>query len=91
MGDVRPSMAGPKRPQDRVLLEDVQRNFHDNLGPLIRDRRPAEGRAVAKFETEGGDQEQARHLAARPISRIRLDDGEHELTDGSVVIAAITS
>ncbi|MBX3693215.1 aconitate hydratase AcnA [Dokdonella sp.] len=91
MGEVRPSMAGPKRPQDRVLLEDVQRNFHENLGGFARSRKPAEGRQVAGFKDEGGAQPQAHHLAAKPVSKIRLDDGEHELTDGSVVIAAITS
>src|SRR5208282_4218449 len=26
---VTPSMAGPKRPQDRVELPDVKKNFHD--------------------------------------------------------------
>jgi len=30
MAEVRPSMAGPKRPQDRVLLEDVGGNFAAN-------------------------------------------------------------
>lgn len=29
-----PSLAGPKRPQDRVNLEDVKSNFHDNLKTL---------------------------------------------------------
>ena len=91
MGEVKPSMAGPKRPQDRVLLEDVQRNFQENLGPLVRGRNGGEGKAVAKFDAEGGDQTQAAHLAAKPVSMIQLDDGEHALTDGSVVIAAITS
>ena len=91
MGEVKPSMAGPKRPQDRVLLGDVQQNFHVNLGPMIARRKPVEGMQVAGFKQEGGAQPQAEHLAAKPISRIRIDDGEHELSDGSVVIAAITS
>jgi len=34
MADVQPSLAGPKRPQDRVLLSDMQNNFHDNLKPM---------------------------------------------------------
>src|SRR5690606_9615306 len=38
MGTVRPSLAGPKRPQDRVLLEDVQSNFRQNVGPLAANR-----------------------------------------------------
>ncbi|MFT4178196.1 MAG: aconitate hydratase AcnA [Thermomonas sp.] len=91
MGEVKPSLAGPKRPQDRVLLEDAQRNFHQNLGGLTRSRKPAEGMQVAEFKDEGGAQPQAEHLLAKPISKIKLDDGEHELTDGAVVIAAITS
>src|SRR3546814_20595122 len=27
LGSIKPSMAGPKRPQDRVLLSDVKANF----------------------------------------------------------------
>ncbi|MES2535378.1 MAG: aconitate hydratase AcnA [Pseudomonadota bacterium] len=33
LAEVRPSMAGPKRPQDRVLLQDVQQNYLTNIGP----------------------------------------------------------
>lgn len=91
MGDVRPSLAGPKRPQDRVLLEHVQQNFVDNVGALTARRDAANDKQVERFEKEGGSQPQAERLAAKPISKITLDDGEHELTDGSVVIAAITS
>ncbi|SIQ89592.1 aconitate hydratase AcnA [Solilutibacter tolerans] len=90
MGDVKPSLAGPKRPQDRVLLSDMKGNFNDNVGPLTASRA-AVGCAVNKLDSEGGDQLQAQRLAAKPISKIELDDGEHHLTDGSVVIAAITS
>ncbi|AVP96425.1 aconitate hydratase AcnA [Ahniella affigens] len=34
MATVKPSLAGPKRPQDRVLLEAVQGNYRDNLKPM---------------------------------------------------------
>jgi aconitate hydratase len=35
LATVTPSMAGPKRPQDRVELPDVKKNFHDAFpGPL---------------------------------------------------------
>ncbi|KLJ02789.1 aconitate hydratase AcnA [Luteimonas sp. FCS-9] len=91
MGQVRPSLAGPRRPQDRVLLEDVQANFRENVGPLVARRDAANDRPIDRFEKEGGGQPQAERLAARPVSRITLEDGEHTLTDGSVVIAAITS
>ncbi len=31
MGTVQPSLAGPKRPQDRILLEDMKKAFNDSL------------------------------------------------------------
>src|SRR5690606_24254044 len=80
-----------KRPQDRVLLEDVKQNFRDNVGPLVANRDAARDPQIGRFEREGGNQPQAERLAAKPISTISLEDAEHELTDGSVVIAAITS
>lgn len=92
MGDVKPSLAGPKRPQDRVLLQDVHSNFKDSLGPLIANRKPqGVGCAIEELKGEGGEQPQAEHLAAEPVSKIRIQDQDAELRDGSVVIAAITS
>ncbi len=91
MADVRPSMAGPKRPQDRVLLEDVAGNFAENLALLVANRKSRVGCAVDEFKDEGGAQPQADHLAAKPISKIRIQDQDADLCDGSVVIAAITS
>src|SRR5690606_12978287 len=93
LGDVKPSLAGPKRPQDRVLLQDVKRNFADNLGPLVARRKDRTGQA-ATFQQEGGAQPQAEHLAAapaKPVSKFQINGQQAELTDGSVVIAAITS
>ena len=43
LADVRPSMAGPKRPQDRVLLEGVKQSFHDVIGPLTANRKAGSG------------------------------------------------
>ncbi|MCX7514183.1 aconitate hydratase AcnA [Frateuria sp. STR12] len=43
LADVRPSMAGPKRPQDRVLLEGVKQSFNDVVGPLTTQRKPGGG------------------------------------------------
>ncbi|MEQ1511569.1 MAG: aconitate hydratase AcnA [Lysobacteraceae bacterium] len=90
LGDVKPSMAGPKRPQDRVLLEAVQADFHTNLSGLTAQRTAKNGQ-VSDFIEEGGAQPQADRLASRPKAKIRIRDQDCELTDGSVVIAAITS
>ena len=90
MGTVLPSLAGPKRPQDRVLLSDMQKNFQDNLEGLTVNRNPKRVE-TARMDAEGAAQPQAEHLASKPKSKIRIRDQDADLTDGSVVIAAITS
>lgn len=37
---VEPCLAGPKRPQDRVLLSNVQSNYHQNLPTLMGQAAP---------------------------------------------------
>ena len=90
MAEVKPSLAGPKRPQDRVLLTDMKANFTENLAGFVANRKSRNG-ALERFDSEGGDQPQAEHLATKPKSKIRIRDQDAELGDGSVVIAAITS
>ncbi|MBL8261527.1 MAG: aconitate hydratase AcnA [Xanthomonadaceae bacterium] len=90
LASVRPSLAGPKRPQDRVLLEDVKADYRKHVTGLTAQRRPKDA-AVSEFIEEGGAQPQADHLAIAPRVKIRVRDRDGELTDGSVVIAAITS
>ena len=36
LGEVQPSIAGPKRPQDRVALSDARESFHEALGGFVR-------------------------------------------------------
>jgi aconitate hydratase len=92
LADVRPSLAGPKRPQDRVLLEDVKTDFHKNLSAITAARlTKTTATQVSELIEEGGGQPQAAHLAAKPTSKIRIRDQDCELADGAVVIAAITS
>jgi aconitate hydratase len=90
MARVLPSLAGPKRPQDRVLLSDMKKNFHANLEGLVLTRKPAIGE-VGKFVDEGAGQHQGEQLVGKPRSKIRIHDQDAHLSDGSVVIAAITS
>ncbi len=91
LATVEPSMAGPRRPQDRVGLREVPRKFAETLPTLMK---PAAAPAVnavpvGRWEGEGG---QAGPTAARPSSAtLRIDDVECVLHHGSVVIAAITS
>jgi aconitate hydratase len=91
MGTVRPCLAGPKRPQDRVPLESVQKNFHDNLGPLTAARKPR-AETIARLEGDGGGTAVgAEAVHPTPMSERRHVANAERLRDGSVVIAAITS
>jgi aconitate hydratase len=63
MASVVPSLAGPKRPQDKVALDNVDNVFNDDLANVYK-------KAPARVPVVGKD---------------------HDIGDGDVVIAAITS
>ena len=96
LATVEPSMAGPRRPQDRVGLREVPRKFAEALPSLIKPvaapiaaAASANSTTVGRWEGEGG---QAGLTPPRPSqANIKIDDIEHVLGHGSVVIAAITS
>lgn len=90
MGTVKPSLAGPKRPQDRVLLEDVQKNYHEALVGMTanRDKRSED---VATFVNEGGGAAVGNEQLAKGFADIEIEGRKVRLKDGAVVIAAITS
>lgn len=64
VGTVVPSLAGPKRPQDRVTLPMVDELFNEDLAKTYNKSEPA---------------------------RVDVADTDHDIGDGDVVIAAITS
>ncbi|TFZ45434.1 aconitate hydratase AcnA [Stenotrophomonas maltophilia] len=90
MGTVKPSLAGPKRPQDRVLLEDVQKNYREALVGMTanRDKRSED---VSTFVNEGGGAAVGNEQLARGYADIETEGRKVRLKDGAVVIAAITS
>ncbi|MFC3099105.1 aconitate hydratase AcnA [Alteraurantiacibacter palmitatis] len=64
MGSVVPSLAGPKRPQDKVALPEVDDLFNSDLSTAYGKSAP---------------------------TRVAVDGKDHDIGDGDVVIAAITS
>jgi aconitate hydratase len=101
LATVEPSLAGPKRPQDRVTLGEVKAGFSKVLSQLIQDS-PAALAAAAKaskdggettLETEGGGgvAPGAEDPHAPAAETHPLTNGHGAITHGSVVIAAITS
>ncbi|GAA0269446.1 aconitate hydratase AcnA [Alteraurantiacibacter aestuarii] len=64
MASVVPSLAGPKRPQDKVALPEVDELFNSDLKTVYGKSAPA---------------------------RVAVEGKDHDVGDGDVVIAAITS
>ncbi|MGH7465447.1 MAG: aconitate hydratase, partial [Longimicrobiales bacterium] len=92
LGTVEPSLAGPRRPQDRIRLSEVKASFFKSLvemRPAMAPAGPTNG-AIRRWEGEGGEDGA---VAAPPMHRARcvVDGQDIDVRDGSVVIAAITS
>src|SRR5437660_41095 len=97
LATVEPSLAGPRRPQDRVALRDVPRNFQLVLPTLVKPTSPIAPPTDVRnhWEAEGGQPFGGGAAVAAPPRRTHVDltiDGTAcKLHHGSVVIAAITS
>ncbi len=84
MSSVEPSLAGPKRPQDRLALSNMKKRFNE----AIRDEY---GRDVAEMASPNGRVEERQATYEDSRVGVELDGDEFELGHASVVIAAITS
>jgi aconitate hydratase len=98
LGTVESSLAGPKRPQDRVGLSQARQSFEAALPSLLKPKSGAKTSAPAvassgnekRWEGEGGNptaigvEDNSVHEHVEP-------DVKGALRHGSVVIAAITS
>jgi aconitate hydratase len=96
LGTVEPSLAGPKRPQDRIRLSDVKGSFLeqlDALRPPLEERPTVPLPVVGRWEAEGGNPEPGGLDAAPEEDGVEASWRERQfvLRNGSVVIAAITS
>jgi aconitate hydratase len=76
LATIEPSVAGPKRPQDRIRLSDAKRAWTGDLPRLASGRQSRDGGGVA---------------TAPARVTVRTHEAGFELADGHVVIAAITS
>lgn len=88
MSTVVPSVAGPKLPHQRINVPDLKKSFNDTLSQMANVDR---SEALSRYNYEGGDQPQADELASSPVAKFQINGEETQITDGSVVIAAITS
>jgi len=97
LSTVEPSLAGPRRPQDRVPLRAVGRTFLDALPTLVKPTSPIAPPSDVRnhWEAEGGHPFGGGTAVAAPPRPthvdLKLDGVDCKLRHGSVVIAAITS
>lgn len=70
MATIEPSLAGPKRPQDRIALSDMKTQWHTDIAGQLRT-------AGEVFPVDG--------------VQVTSEGATFQLSDGDVVIAAITS
>jgi aconitate hydratase len=97
LATVEPSLAGPKRPQDRVVLSKAGDSFAQALPSLIKPKAkataaaPADlvGKQVNRWEQEGGNPTAVG--VEDPNVHEHISGNGSALKHGSVVIAAITS
>jgi len=87
MGSVEASLAGPKRPQDRVSLPDVSQAFTDFLDLQFKPASKEEGR----LESEGGGGVAVGNADLVGEADYDFEGQTYRLKNGAVVIAAITS
>ncbi len=94
LATVEPSIAGPKRPQDRVVLSQAGTSFQKALPSLMKPKSAAKTAAPAansaRWEQEGGSPT-AIGLENPNVHEHVPANVKNSLKHGSVVIAAITS
>ena len=104
ISSIEPTVAGPKRPQDKILLKNFKPKFitllHENYG-----RKYVEPKQLSRWFAEGGSQPVAQAVSEqRPQTKIEetvvngmknvwvtIGEESFMMADGAVAIAAITS
>jgi aconitate hydratase len=92
LAQVQPSLAGPRRPQDRVPLPNVGRVFRSSYPEYFSGPEPE--RPPAGAEAPAGPTGGAGTATLAPPSttvEVALDGERADITHGAVAIAAITS
>jgi aconitate hydratase len=93
---VEPSLAGPKRPQDRIPIPEMSRAFHQTMKEVFAAKSGKEACETnpdyGRWLNEGGySVSEITHPHHTGITKIKCADDVVAVTHGSVVIASITS
>ena len=99
LANVEPSLAGPRRPQDRVALANTRREFRRELAKEVANHNGVDPKIVERWVAEGGNPQVAPHerIASAELGAIaqtvdvEMGAQMFPVGHGSLVIAAITS
>lgn len=104
LASIEPTVAGPKRPQDKILLKNFKSVFIDLLNQSYGRKYIQPQEQLTRWFAEGGGQPVQPPLPMPPETKIEeksvegmktvwitIGQEKFMLTDGAVVIAAITS
>lgn len=104
LSTIEPSVAGPKRPQDKILLKNFKNRFIELMDQHYGRKYIKPVEQLSRWFAEGGSQPVDAPAPMPPKTKIeeKIENGiktvwvtvgqeKFEVTDGSVAIAAITS
>jgi aconitate hydratase len=105
LSTIEPSVAGPKRPQDKILLKNFKKKFIELMDQNYGRKYSVPDKQLSRWFAEGGgqpvDKVQDDATAAVEVKEeisngtnkvwVTLGHEKFEISDGSVAIAAITS
>ena len=101
LGTVEPSLAGPKRPQDRVPLSQAKQSFRQSLVEMLvsKGKKINKNEELERWIAEGGNSDVPKVEPSAPPDlahelpkvTVQTEGREFQLSHGSVVISAITS
>src|SRR5690242_3904598 len=97
LSTIEPSLAGPKRPQDRVPLRSAKQMYREALeADLAKLGSPVTAGDAKRASHEGGSASSSTAVLEEPVAeqagvKVAYKDEPFTLRHGAVVIAAITS
>jgi aconitate hydratase len=91
LASVEPSLAGPRRPQDRVPLSSAKASFRKSLVELLEAKEKLPADTVAQWLAESPAETADKSSRLNSNVEARDNGNSFTMTHGDVVIAAITS